>query len=87
MSRVLGHDLVEQYPVPLGWRTVCECGQMFTAPRLGTAQRYWREHTDTEAENRAYKPVKMLGGYLPMTEEFMHDHGIEHPNCTWSHRA
>lgn len=48
---LIGHDLRQVYPVPSGWRTLCECGDIFRGITQQHALDHWHAHWDEEREN------------------------------------
>ena len=50
--RVIGHDLRQTWPVPSGWRALCECGLEFRGITERNVLDHWNAHWDEERENR-----------------------------------
>ena len=48
---LIGHDLRQLYPVPSGWRALCECGEIFRGIRQQHVLDRWHAHWDEEREN------------------------------------
>jgi len=48
---LIGHDLRQLYPVPSGWRALCECTTEFRGITKQHALDRWHAHWDEERDN------------------------------------